>query len=77
MSSAVRLAPSLSPSTRAAGASLGVPRAAHVPVAAPPRRHLRGRGPGELALTATFLSLYVGVRGGARLLGAIEGVVQR
>jgi hypothetical protein len=75
MSSAVRFAPS--PSPPAAGAPLGGSRAALVPVAAPPRRHLRGRGPRELALTATLLSLYVGFRGGARLLGAIEGVVQR
>jgi hypothetical protein len=48
-----------------------------VPVAAPPRRHLRSREAGELALTATLFSLYVGCRGAARLLGAIEGVVQR
>lgn len=75
MSSAVRFAPP--PSPPAAGAPTGVSRAALVPVAAPPRRHLRGRGPGELALTATLFSLYAGIRGSARLLGAIEDVVQR
>lgn len=74
MSSAVRFAPSQMPPV--IGAPPGGPRAALVPVA-PPRRRLRGLGPGELALTATLFSLYVGVRGGARLLGAIEGVVQR
>ena len=75
MSSAVRVAP-LS-SLPAAGASLTGSRAALVPIAAPPRRHLRGRGPGELALAATLLSLYAGVRGAAGLLGVIEGVVHR
>lgn len=75
MSSAVRFAPS--PSPPAAGAPIGASRAALVPVAAPPRRHLRSHGPGELALTATLFSLYAGVRGGARVLGAIEGIVQR
>jgi hypothetical protein len=31
----------------------------------------------ELALTATLLSLYVGVRGSARALGAVESLVRR
>ena len=53
------------------------PRTALVPVAASPRRRLRDAGPGELALTATLFSLYVGVRGSARLLGALEGVTRR
>lgn len=76
MSSAVRLAPS--PSPPAAGAPPRGSRAALVLIPAPPpRRHLRNGGPGELALTATLFSLYAGVRGGARLLGAIEGIVQR
>lgn len=75
MSSAVRFAPS--PSPPAAGAPLGGSRAALVPVATPPRRRLRGHGAGELALTATLLSLYVGIRASARVVGAIEGVVQR
>jgi len=48
-----------------------------VPVAAPPRRRLRGHGPGELALTATLFSLYVGFRGSALLLAAVEGMAQR
>jgi len=48
-----------------------------MPVAAPPRRHLRSHGAGELALTATLFSLYAGVRASARLLAALEGVVQR
>jgi hypothetical protein len=75
MSSAVRYVPSQMPP--ATGAPPGGPRATLVPIAAPPRRRLRGLGAGELALTATLFSLYVGVRGGVRLLGAIEGVVQR
>jgi hypothetical protein len=75
MSSAVRFAPSQMPPV--IGAPPGGPRTTLVPVVAPPGRRLRGLGPGELALTATLFSLYVGVRGGARLLGAIEGVVQR
>lgn len=75
MSSAVRFAPS--PSPPATGAPLGGPRAALVLVETPPRRRLRSTGPGELALTATLFSLYVGIRGSARVLGVIEGVVQR
>ena len=75
MSSAVHFAPPPSPS--AAGASLDGSRAALVPAAAQPRRHRRSHAPRELALTATLFSLYVGFRGGAVLLGAIEGVVQR
>ncbi|HKH17199.1 MAG TPA: hypothetical protein VKA57_06705 [Solirubrobacteraceae bacterium] len=75
MSSAVRFAPS--PTPPAAGAPLGGARAALVPVAAPPRRRLRGHGPGELALTATLFSLYVGFRGSALLLAAVEGMAQR
>jgi hypothetical protein len=75
MSSAVHFAPSQTPP--AAGATPGGPRAALVPVAVPPPRRLRGAGAGELALTATLFSLYVGVRGSARVLGAIEGVTRR
>ena len=75
MSSAVHFAPSHTPP--ATGAAPGGPRATLVPIPALPRRRLRGAGPRELALTATLFSLYVGCRGGARLLGAIEGVVQR
>ena len=66
MSSAVRYAQS--PTPPVASARTGRPRAALVP----PRVR-----PGELALTATLLSLYVGFRGSARLLGAIESVVAR
>jgi hypothetical protein len=72
MSSAVRFAPSQQPP--AIGAPPGGPWATLVPIGAPRRRRL---GAGELALTATLFSLYVGVRGGVRLLGAIEGVVHR
>ena len=68
MSSALRFAPS--PTPPAAGAPLGGSRAALVPVAAPPRRSLRRLAPGVLALTATLLSLYVGVRGSTRVLRA-------
>jgi hypothetical protein len=75
MSSAVHFAPSQMPP--ATGAAPGGPRAALVPVSASPRRRLREAGAGELALTATLFSLYVGVRGSARLLGAIEGVTRR
>jgi hypothetical protein len=76
MSSAVRSAPS--PTSPAAGAPLGGPRAALVPwVAARRRRRLRALAPGELALTATLLSLYVGFRGSARVVGAIESIVAR
>jgi hypothetical protein len=42
-----------------------------------PRRRPRRAGPGELALTATLFSLYVGLRGSVRVLGAIEGLTQR
>ena len=66
MSSAVRYAQS--PTPLVARARNGEPRAALVPA---------GLRPGELALTATLLSLYVGLRGGARVLGAIESVVAR
>ena len=75
MSSAVHFAPSQTPP--ATGATPGGPRAALVPLPAPPRRRLRDAGPGELALTATLFSLYVGVRGSVRVLGAIEGLTQR
>jgi len=75
MSSAVRFAPSQTPP--ATGAARGGPRTAFVPAGAPTARRLRALGPAELALTATLFSVYVGVRGSARLLGAIEGFVQR
>jgi len=42
--------------------------------AGPPQR---SPSVGEIALTATLLSLYVGCRGTARVLGAIEAVVTR
>jgi hypothetical protein len=45
-----------------------------VPRTARPRPLLT---PGELALRATLLPLYLGVRGSARVLGAIESVVRR
>jgi hypothetical protein len=42
---------------------------------APRRRSLpRPRGPREAALTATLLCMYVGLRGTARALGALEGL---
>ena len=66
MSSAVRYA--RSPPPLVTRARSGRPRATLVPAS------LR---PGEVALTATLFSLYVGFRGSARLLGAIESVVAR
>jgi hypothetical protein len=36
----------------------------------------RREGPGELLLTGGLLALYVGLRGTARALGAIESVVR-
>jgi hypothetical protein len=75
MSSAVRPAPS--PTPPAAGAPLGGPRAALVPLPAPPRRHARRLGPGEVALSATLYPLYVVLRGSARVLGAVEAIVHR
>jgi len=63
MSPALRIAPS--PTPRAAGAPPGGSRATLVRVAAP-----RRIAPGELALTAALLSLYVGVRLSARALGS-------
>jgi hypothetical protein len=45
--------------------------------ARPPQRHVRGPAAGEILLTATLLSLYVGCHGTARVLGAIEAVVTR
>jgi hypothetical protein len=72
MSSAVRFAPS--PTPPAAGAPLGGSRTALVLRTARPRPLLT---PGELALRATLLPLYLGVRGSARVLGAIESVVRR
>jgi hypothetical protein len=75
MSSAVRSAPS--PTPPAAGAPLGGSRTALVPLPAPPRRRARRLRPRELALSAALYSLYVGLRGSVRALGAIEGVVRR
>ena len=75
MSSALRFAPS--PTPPAAGAPLGGPRATLVPLAAPRRGRWPRLAPRELALTATLLSLYVGVRGSARALGAVESLVRR
>jgi hypothetical protein len=43
----------------------------------PPQRHVRTLAVGEIALTATLLSLYVGCRGTARVLAALEAVVSR
>jgi hypothetical protein len=43
------------------------------------RRRFTGTSQRAVArgVAATLFSLYVGCRGGARLLGAVEGVVQR
>jgi len=66
MSSAVRYAQS--PPPPVARAQNGRPRTALV------RASLR---PAELALTATLFSFYVGLRGSARVLRAIESIVAR
>ena len=71
MSLAIRFAPP--PTPRAAAAPPGGPRAA----LAPARGRRRATRPGELALTATLFSLYVGFGGGARVLGAIETILPR
>jgi hypothetical protein len=42
-----------------------------------PRRRLRGPAVGEIALTATLLSLYASCRGTARVIAALEAVVSR
>ena len=75
MSPAIRYAPS--PTPPATGAPLGGSRAALAPVTPQPRRRQRVRDPGELALTATLYPLYLGVRGGARVVGALETLVRR
>jgi hypothetical protein len=74
MSLAVHYAPS--PAPPANGAPLGGSRAALVPVAPQPRRR-PAPAPAELALTATLVPLYLGVRGSARVVGALESLVRR
>jgi hypothetical protein len=75
MSPAIRYAPS--PTPPATGAPLGGSRAALAPVAPRPRRRAPLRDPVELALTATLYPLYLGVRGSARVVGALESLVRR